>query len=126
MTLQTSKPLPLILLAIPSVIIGWPAIGPLLFGDFFGGSRRGGRRVRKGADIRCELILDLPEGATLETSAGLALDVARSLEDVPEIADVQVYAGVAAPFNFNGMIDPASSSHPIQAGNNRNTQAGFK
>ncbi|MFW2403635.1 MAG: NADH-quinone oxidoreductase subunit L [Gammaproteobacteria bacterium] len=28
--------LPLILLAIPSVIIGWPAIGPLLFGDFFG------------------------------------------------------------------------------------------
>jgi multidrug efflux pump subunit AcrB len=51
-----------------------------------------------------QVILDLPEGATLETSAGLALDVARSLEDVPEIADVQVYAGVAAPFNFNGMI----------------------
>ncbi|MFQ5634136.1 MAG: NADH-quinone oxidoreductase subunit L [Gammaproteobacteria bacterium] len=29
---------PLIMLAIPSVVIGWPAIGPLLFGDFFGGS----------------------------------------------------------------------------------------
>ena len=28
--------LPLILLAIPSVVIGWPAIGPLLFGEFFG------------------------------------------------------------------------------------------
>ena len=28
--------LPLILLAIPSLIIGWPAIGPLLFGEFFG------------------------------------------------------------------------------------------
>jgi len=28
--------LPLILLAIPAVIIGWPTIGPLLFGDFFG------------------------------------------------------------------------------------------
>jgi len=28
--------LPLILLAIPAVVIGWPAIGPLLFGDFFG------------------------------------------------------------------------------------------
>ncbi len=27
--------LPLILLAIPSVIAGWPAIGPLLFGNFF-------------------------------------------------------------------------------------------
>ncbi len=28
--------LPLVMLAIPSVIIGWPTIGPLLFGDFFG------------------------------------------------------------------------------------------
>lgn len=28
--------LPLVLLAIPSVIIGWPMIGPMLFGDFFG------------------------------------------------------------------------------------------
>jgi len=28
--------LPLILLAIPALIIGWPTIGPLLFGDFFG------------------------------------------------------------------------------------------
>ena len=27
---------PLILLAIPSVIIGWPTIGPVLFGDYFG------------------------------------------------------------------------------------------
>ena len=27
--------LPLILLAIPSVVIGWPGIGPLLFGDYF-------------------------------------------------------------------------------------------
>jgi NADH-quinone oxidoreductase subunit L len=30
--------LPLVLLAIPSAIIGWPEIGPLLFGGFFGGS----------------------------------------------------------------------------------------
>jgi len=28
--------LPLILLAIPSLVIGWSTIGPLLFGDFFG------------------------------------------------------------------------------------------
>ncbi|HJP04082.1 MAG: NADH-quinone oxidoreductase subunit L [Chromatiales bacterium] len=28
--------LPLVMLAIPSLIIGWPTIGPLLFGDFFG------------------------------------------------------------------------------------------
>lgn len=30
--------LPLILLAIPSLLIGWPTIGPLLFGDYFGSS----------------------------------------------------------------------------------------
>ncbi len=29
---------PLILLAIPSILIGWLTIGPLLFGDFFGGA----------------------------------------------------------------------------------------
>ena len=28
--------LPLVVLAIPSVLIGWPAVGPLLFGGFFG------------------------------------------------------------------------------------------
>ena len=28
--------LPLILLAIPSLFIGWPTIGPMLFGDYFG------------------------------------------------------------------------------------------
>ena len=30
--------LPLVLLAIPSVVLGWPAIGPLLFGDWFQGA----------------------------------------------------------------------------------------
>jgi NADH-quinone oxidoreductase subunit L len=30
--------LPLVMLAIPSVIAGWPFIGPLLFGDFFAGA----------------------------------------------------------------------------------------
>ena len=30
--------LPLVLLAIPSIVSGWPTIKPLLFGNFFGGS----------------------------------------------------------------------------------------
>ncbi len=51
-----------------------------------------------------QVIVDMPEGTTLETTAALALDVAGALDEVPEIADVQVYAGAAAPFNFNGMI----------------------
>ncbi len=51
-----------------------------------------------------QVILDLPEGASLETSADLALDVARALDPIPEVEDVEVYAGTAAPFNFNGLI----------------------
>ena len=34
-----------------------------LFGDLFGGRRRGGRRVRRGADVRCDATLDLEEAA---------------------------------------------------------------
>ncbi|GAA0704984.1 NADH-quinone oxidoreductase subunit L [Dokdonella soli] len=32
--------LPLVLLAIPSVLVGWSTIGPMLFGDWFGGAIR--------------------------------------------------------------------------------------
>ncbi|HTS89259.1 MAG TPA: efflux RND transporter permease subunit [Gemmatimonadales bacterium] len=51
-----------------------------------------------------QVILDLPEGATLETSAALASEVAGYLRTVPEVRSTQVYAGIAAPFNFNGLV----------------------
>lgn len=38
--------------------------GGSIFEDFFGGGRSRGRRVRKGADIRCDVVLDLEEAAT--------------------------------------------------------------
>lgn len=34
-----------------------------LFGDLFGGGRRRGRRQRRGADVRCDVTLDLEEAA---------------------------------------------------------------
>lgn len=37
--------------------------GEGLFGDIFGGGRRGGSRVQRGADIRCDVQLDLSEAA---------------------------------------------------------------
>ncbi len=43
--------LPLVLLAIPSVIAGWPDIGPLLFGDFF----QGAIYVTPGHDVLAHL-----------------------------------------------------------------------
>ena len=51
-----------------------------------------------------QVILDLPEGTPLETTLAVAQDVGRVATSLPEVADVQVYAGNAAPFNFNGMI----------------------
>ena len=37
--------------------------GDSVFGDLFGAGRRGGRRVRRGADVRSEIVLDLNEAA---------------------------------------------------------------
>ena len=51
-----------------------------------------------------QVIIDMPESAPLEVTTALAEDIGRSLADVEEISDIQIYAGTAAPFNFNGMI----------------------
>jgi multidrug efflux pump subunit AcrB len=51
-----------------------------------------------------QVILDFPEGTPLETSQAAAQAIAASLRAVPEVEDAQVYAGVAAPFNFNGLV----------------------
>jgi multidrug efflux pump subunit AcrB len=51
-----------------------------------------------------QVVLDLPEGTTLETSNALGREVAAYLRRVPEVRSTQVYAGTAAPFNFNGLV----------------------
>jgi multidrug efflux pump subunit AcrB len=51
-----------------------------------------------------QVVLDLPEGTTLEASQAAAQEVAAWLRTVPEVASIQTYAGTAAPFNFNGLV----------------------
>ncbi len=51
-----------------------------------------------------QVILDLPEGTTLETSNAAAQEIAAYLRTVPEVESTEVYAGTAAPFNFNGLV----------------------
>jgi multidrug efflux pump subunit AcrB len=51
-----------------------------------------------------QVVLDLPEGSTLETSNRAASEVAAYLSSVPEVISTQVYAGTSAPFNFNGLV----------------------
>jgi len=51
-----------------------------------------------------QVVLDLPESATLETSNIAASEIAAYLSTIPEVVSTQVYAGTAAPFNFNGLV----------------------
>ncbi len=51
-----------------------------------------------------QVVMDLPEGATLETADALGHEVAAYLGRVSEVENTQVYAGTAAPFNFNGLV----------------------
>ncbi|MBL8982634.1 MAG: efflux RND transporter permease subunit [Gemmatimonadetes bacterium] len=51
-----------------------------------------------------QVIGDLPEGTTLETSQAMGEAIATYLRTVPEVRSTEVYAGVAAPFNFNGLV----------------------
>jgi multidrug efflux pump subunit AcrB len=51
-----------------------------------------------------QVVLDLPEGATLEDSAALTREIAAALAALPVVSDMQLYVGTAAPINFNGLI----------------------
>ncbi|MGH9424296.1 MAG: efflux RND transporter permease subunit, partial [Thermoanaerobaculia bacterium] len=51
-----------------------------------------------------QIIIDMPEGTTLERTTAVARDVGAALRDVPEVANWQMYAGTASPYNFNGLV----------------------
>ncbi|MEH6826171.1 MAG: efflux RND transporter permease subunit [Motiliproteus sp.] len=51
-----------------------------------------------------QVMVDLPEGATLETTQRLLGELAEYLRQVPEVTDMQLYAGTTAPINFNGLV----------------------
>ncbi|NNF26639.1 MAG: efflux RND transporter permease subunit [Gemmatimonadetes bacterium] len=51
-----------------------------------------------------QLIVDTPEGTTLEETARIAKDLALAVSTDEAVANVQTYAGIAAPFNFNGLV----------------------
>jgi len=44
-----------------------------------------------------QVILDLPEGTSLEASHAAALDIAGYLRTIPEVQSVQTYAGTSGP-----------------------------
>ncbi len=57
-------------------------------------------------DNKSELmvLLDLDKGASLEDTERSLLLLAEKLRDVPEVVAMNLHAGTAAPFNFNGLV----------------------
>ena len=57
-------------------------------------------------DNKSELavVLDLPEGASLEDTERALFAMADRARGLPEVRSIQAYAGTPAPFNFNGLV----------------------
>ena len=51
-----------------------------------------------------QIILNMPEGSALERTTQAAREIAAAVRVEPEVVNYQVYAGVSAPFNFNGLV----------------------
>ncbi|MCP4899040.1 MAG: efflux RND transporter permease subunit [bacterium] len=51
-----------------------------------------------------QVVIDAPEGFTLEQTNAAARELASTFRTMPEVTDYQVYVGTSAPFNFNGLI----------------------
>ncbi len=51
-----------------------------------------------------QIILNMPEGSSLERTAEAAREIAAAVRTEPEVTDYEIYAGVASPFNFNGLV----------------------
>ncbi|HUI41133.1 MAG TPA: efflux RND transporter permease subunit [Terriglobia bacterium] len=51
-----------------------------------------------------QVIVDMPNGTTLEQTARVTRELARRIAREPEVLNYQVYAGTAAPYNFNGLV----------------------
>ncbi|NOT88970.1 MAG: efflux RND transporter permease subunit [Lysobacter sp.] len=51
-----------------------------------------------------QVVVDMPEGSTLETTNALLADLATTASMFPEVQSFQGYAGTSAPINFNGLV----------------------
>ena len=51
-----------------------------------------------------QVVLDMPEGTSLEQTARVLQEIGQYLSTVTEVSDYQTYAGTAAPISFNGLV----------------------
>ncbi|MCB0514018.1 MAG: efflux RND transporter permease subunit, partial [Bacteroidetes bacterium] len=51
-----------------------------------------------------QLVIDMPEGTTLERTAAVTQDIAQYIKTIPEVVNYQSYIGSSAPITFNGLV----------------------
>ncbi len=51
-----------------------------------------------------QIVIDMPEGTTLEQTDAVTEELGRYLSTVAEVTDYESYVGTASPFDFNGMV----------------------
>ncbi len=51
-----------------------------------------------------QIVINMPEGTTLETTENVARDFAEYLRTVPEVKDISAFVGTPSPMDFNGMV----------------------
>jgi multidrug efflux pump subunit AcrB len=51
-----------------------------------------------------QVVIDMPEGTTLEKTSVVAKEVAQYLRTVPEVVNYQNYVGTSSPITFNGLV----------------------
>ena len=78
----------LLLVAMALVGIGWVKVKMLPFDN----------------KSEFQIILNMPEGSSLERTTEAAREIAAAIRTEPEVTDYEIYAGVASPFNFNGLV----------------------
>lgn len=51
-----------------------------------------------------QIVIDLPEGASLEDTRRVAEQISAVVRTLPEASAMELYVGASAPFNFNGLV----------------------
>ncbi len=51
-----------------------------------------------------QVVIDMPNGTTLEQTTRVAQALGQYLGQQPEVANYQLYAGISGPYNFNGLV----------------------
>jgi multidrug efflux pump subunit AcrB len=61
-----------------------------------------------------QVVIDMPEGTTLERTAAVTREMAQYVASIPEVVNYQNYVGTSAPITFNGLVrhyDMRAGSH---------------